>query len=52
MSVKVLFLDYDGVIADSMGAKAEALADAFAPTPAIAPGWPTASGAMPGAAGS
>ena len=31
MRVKVLFLDYDGVIADSMGAKAEALADAFAP---------------------
>ena len=31
MGVKVLFLDYDGVIADSMGAKAEALADAFAP---------------------
>ena len=31
MPVKVLFLDYDGVIADSMGAKAEALADAFAP---------------------
>ena len=30
MGVKVLFLDYDGVIADSMGAKAEALADAFA----------------------
>ena len=31
MPVKVLFLDYDGVIADSMGAKADALADAFAP---------------------
>ena len=31
MTVSVLFLDYDGVIADSMGAKAEALADAFAP---------------------
>ena len=31
MGVRVLFLDYDGVIADSMGAKAEALADAFAP---------------------
>ena len=31
MGVKVLFLDYDGVIADSMGAKVEAMADAFAP---------------------
>ena len=31
MTASVLFLDYDGVIADSMGAKAEALADAFAP---------------------
>ena len=31
MPVKVLFLDYDGVIVDSMGPKAEAIADAFAP---------------------
>ena len=31
MGVKVLFLDYDGVIVDSMGPKAEAIADAFAP---------------------
>ena len=31
MDVKVLFLDYDGVIADSMGAKVDAMADAFAP---------------------
>ena len=31
MRVEVLFLDYDGVIADSMGAKVEAMADAFAP---------------------
>ena len=31
MGVKVLFLDYDGVIADSMGAKMAAMADAFAP---------------------
>ena len=31
MAVKVLFLDYDGVIVDSMGPKAEAIADAFAP---------------------
>ena len=31
MGIKVLFLDYDGVIADSMGAKAAAMADAFAP---------------------
>ena len=31
MGVKVLFLDYDGVIVDSMGPKAEAVADAFAP---------------------
>jgi len=31
MTVKVLFLDYDGVIVDSMGPKAEAIADAFAP---------------------
>ena len=31
MGVKVLILGYDGVIADSMGAKADALADAFAP---------------------
>ena len=31
MDVKVLFLDYDGVIVDSMGPKAEAIADAFAP---------------------
>ncbi len=31
MGVKVLFLDYDGVIADSMPAKASAMADAFAP---------------------
>ena len=31
MPVSVLFLDYDGVIADSMGAKADALADSFAP---------------------
>ena len=28
---RVLFLDYDGVIVDSMGPKAEAVADAFAP---------------------
>ena len=31
MGVRVLFLDYDGVIADSMGAKVDAMADAFAP---------------------
>ena len=31
MDVRVLFLDYDGVIADSMGPKIAALADAFAP---------------------
>ena len=31
MGVKVLFLDYDGVIADSMGPKMAAMADAFAP---------------------
>ena len=31
VGVKVLFLDYDGVIVDSMGPKAEAVADAFAP---------------------
>ena len=31
MPIKVLFLDYDGVIVDSMGPKAEAIADAFAP---------------------
>ena len=31
MPVRVLFLDYDGVIVDSMGPKAEAIADAFAP---------------------
>ena len=31
MTVRVLFLDYDGVIVDSMGPKAEAIADAFAP---------------------
>lgn len=31
MGVRVLFLDYDGVIADSMGPKIAALADAFAP---------------------
>ena len=31
MAVKVLFLDYDGVIVDSMGPKAEAIAGAFAP---------------------
>ena len=31
MGVRVLFLDYDGVIVDSMGPKAEAVADAFAP---------------------
>ena len=31
MGVKVLFLDYDGVIADSMAAKMAAMADAFAP---------------------
>ena len=31
MSVRVLFLDYDGVIADSMGPKMAAMADAFAP---------------------
>lgn len=31
MGVKVLFLDYDGVIVDSMGPKAAAMADAFAP---------------------
>ena len=31
MPVKVLFLDYDGVIVDSMGPKADAIADAFAP---------------------
>ena len=31
MRIKVLFLDYDGVIADSMGAKVAAMADAFAP---------------------
>ena len=31
MRVKVLFLDYDGVIADSMEAKIAVLADAFAP---------------------
>ena len=31
MGVKVLFLDYDGVVVDSMGPKAEAIADAFAP---------------------
>ena len=31
MGVKVLFLDYDGVIADSMGPKVAAMTDAFAP---------------------
>ena len=31
MLVEVLFLDYDGVIADSMAVKIDALADAFAP---------------------
>ena len=31
MRVKVLFLDYDGVIADSMGPKIAAMTDAFAP---------------------
>ena len=31
MRIKVLFLDYDGVIADSMAAKIAAMADAFAP---------------------
>lgn len=31
MRVAALFLDYDGVIVDSMTAKAEAMADAFAP---------------------
>ena len=31
MGVKVLFLDYDGVIADSMAPKMAAMADAFAP---------------------
>ena len=31
MNVRVLFLDYDGVIADSMAAKVAAMADAFAP---------------------
>ena len=31
MGVEVLFLDYDGVIADSMAVKIDALADAFAP---------------------
>ena len=31
MDVRVLILDYDGVIADSMGAKVAAMADAFAP---------------------
>ena len=33
MRVAALFLDYDGVIVDSMTAKAEAMADAFAPLP-------------------